>query len=236
MDDTPNLGLPLVMPSQAQKHVTVNEAFVRLDAAAQLVLEEVGRVEPPTDPVAGACFGVGGSATGAWEGRDGAVAVADNGGWTFLEPRVGWRAWDAGMQRSVLRVGDEWVEEAVSRAPSGAAARFATVEAVHDVTAGPDNVTSVVIPARVTLFAASARVVSDLTGSLASWRLGEAGATNRFGAGLGLAQGSYSDGLLGQPQAYYTPSAVIVSGEGGDLSSGQIRISLHYLTYDLPAV
>ena len=36
MARTAQLSLPLVMPSQAQKHVTVNEALARLDAAAQL--------------------------------------------------------------------------------------------------------------------------------------------------------------------------------------------------------
>lgn len=36
MARTTQLGLPLVLPSQAQKHVTVNEALVRIDAATQL--------------------------------------------------------------------------------------------------------------------------------------------------------------------------------------------------------
>ena len=36
MAKTAQLDLPLVMPAQAQKHVTVNEALARLDAAAQL--------------------------------------------------------------------------------------------------------------------------------------------------------------------------------------------------------
>mgnify|MGYP001796473623 CR=1 FL=1 len=38
MSETLNMGLPLVQPSQAQKHVTVNEALVRLDALGQMVL------------------------------------------------------------------------------------------------------------------------------------------------------------------------------------------------------
>jgi len=32
MDETARIGLPLVQAAQAQKHVTVNEAFARLDA------------------------------------------------------------------------------------------------------------------------------------------------------------------------------------------------------------
>jgi hypothetical protein len=234
MDETPNLGLPLVMPSQAQKHVTVNEAMLRLDAAAQLVLEDVGRTEPPAGPPEGARFAVGAGATGDWAGQDGRVAVAENGGWAFLDPRPGWRAWDTGTGRALLRVGGAWLPEGLSRAPSGAAARFVTVEAVHGIVAGPDNVTAVAIPARVTLFAVSARVTDAIGGTAVSWRLGEAGATDRFGAGLGLSAGSYADGLLSQPTAYYAPSALVITGEGGDLGGGAVRLALHYLAYDLP--
>jgi hypothetical protein len=95
-------------------------------------------------------------------------------------------------------------------------------------------VTALAIPAQVTLFSASARVVTEITGTATTWRLGESGATNRFGAGLGRAAGSYADGLLGQPQAYYAPTPLVVTGEGGDLAGGQIRLALHYLAYDLP--
>ena len=234
MDDTPNLGLPLVMPSQAQKHVTVNEALLGLDAATQLVLKEASRSDPPPSPPEGACYGVGAVATGDWAGQEGRVAVADNGGWSFLDPKTGWRAWDAGEGRSVLRIGGAWVAEGVSRAASGAAARFVTVEALHDVMPGAYNTAAISVPARVTLFAASARVVSAISGTATAWRLGEAGATDRFGSGLGLSAGSYSDGLLGQPQAYYAAAPLVITGEGGDLAGGQVRLALHYLAYDLP--
>ncbi|NBC95866.1 MAG: DUF2793 domain-containing protein [Deinococcus-Thermus bacterium] len=212
----------------------MNEALVRLDAAAQLVLEEVGGTEPPASPVPGACYAVGAGATGHWAGQEGRVAVADNGGWVFLDPRSGWRARDNGTGRAVLRVGGEWVADGLSRTPSGAAARFETIEALHDVVAGAENVTSVAIPARVILFAVSARVVSDVTGAVTAWRFGEAGATGRFGSGLGLPAGSYADGLLGQPQAYYAPSPLVIAGEGGDLAGGRIRFAIHYLAFDLP--
>ena len=236
MDNTANLQLPLVQASQAQKHVTVNEALLRLDAASQLVLQQTGVTTPPAGADDGACFGIGTGAMGAWAGQDGKVAVANNGGWSFLVPQSGWRAWDVAGARGVLRLGLDWVPEGVSRAGSGAGARFVTVEALHDIVPGPKNVTAVTIPARVTLFAASARVVSAISGTANTWQLGEAGATDRFGSGLGLGAGSYADGLLSQPQAYYTDSALVVTGEGGDLAEGQIRIALHYLAYTLPGL
>ena len=36
-DTTNNLGLPYLLPNQAQKHVTMNEALERLDATVQIL-------------------------------------------------------------------------------------------------------------------------------------------------------------------------------------------------------
>ncbi|MEM9900648.1 MAG: DUF2793 domain-containing protein [Pseudomonadota bacterium] len=236
MTETPNLSLPLIQPSQAQKHVTVNEALVRVDAAAQLVLQETGRDAPPASISDGFCYAIGDAPSGDWAGHAGEVAVADNGGWTFLAPRQGWRAWDAAGGHAITHGAAGWVADGFGASASGAGARFVTEEAIHDIVPGPQNVMSITIPAKVTLFAAAARVVSDVTGTAASWRLGEAGATDRFGSGLGLLAGSYADGLLGQPQAYYADVPLVVTGEGGDLSGGQLRIALHYLAYALPGI
>ncbi|PRZ44691.1 DUF2793 domain-containing protein [Tritonibacter scottomollicae] len=41
------LDLPYLMPAQAQKHVTHNDALHRLDLVVQLVLEELERDTPP---------------------------------------------------------------------------------------------------------------------------------------------------------------------------------------------
>ena len=47
MSETTQLGLPLLQPAQAQKHVTVNEALVRLDGLTQLVLASATVTAPP---------------------------------------------------------------------------------------------------------------------------------------------------------------------------------------------
>ena len=57
------------MPSQAQKHVTHNEALQRLDALTQLVLEEVGATSPPVTPADGELFALGATPVGAWAGQ-----------------------------------------------------------------------------------------------------------------------------------------------------------------------
>ena len=58
-DTTARLGLPLLAPSQAQKHVTHNEALLRLDGVTQLVLTEVGTEVPPLLPELGATYALG---------------------------------------------------------------------------------------------------------------------------------------------------------------------------------
>ena len=47
---SPTLELPLVMPAQAQKHVTVNEALLRLDALVRTVVESRSGTVQPLSP------------------------------------------------------------------------------------------------------------------------------------------------------------------------------------------
>ena len=53
MTDTPNLGLPFIEGSQAQKHVTHNEAMRILDAAIQVAVLDLTRTSPPSSPAEG---------------------------------------------------------------------------------------------------------------------------------------------------------------------------------------
>ena len=47
MTDTPNLTLPYIFASQAQKHVTHNEAIRTLDCLVQLSVESRALTSPP---------------------------------------------------------------------------------------------------------------------------------------------------------------------------------------------
>ena len=114
MPDTTRLGLPLVAPAQAQKHVTVNEALSRLDALAHLSLASVGGTVPPGSPVEGEVHGVGAGATGDWTGQDGLLAVYLNGGWAFLAPATGWQGWSEADGARVAFDGVDWVPGAGS--------------------------------------------------------------------------------------------------------------------------
>ena len=52
MTDTANLGLPCIEGSQAQKHVTHNEALRILDTLVQLAVQDRDLTAPPATPPA----------------------------------------------------------------------------------------------------------------------------------------------------------------------------------------
>jgi len=106
---SPLLALPYLQPSQAQKHVTHNEALRRLDIIVQLGVVAFGVTTPPTVPSEGAVFALGTGTTGVWAGHDDELAAWLDGVWLFLAPQPGWRAW--GQAESELRIwdGSTWV-------------------------------------------------------------------------------------------------------------------------------
>lgn len=101
-DISANLALPYMAPSQAQKHVTHNEALQILDAVVQLSVVARDQSDPPVAPDAGARYIVGPVATGAWAGQSGRVALWVGNAWIFIEPQTGWRAWVAAESSEVV--------------------------------------------------------------------------------------------------------------------------------------
>ena len=89
-DHSPRLDLPYILPSQAQKHVTHNEALQRLDALVHLTLQATEAEAPPSDPGAGEIHALGAAPSGAWDGQAGQLALWDGSGWQFLSPQDGW--------------------------------------------------------------------------------------------------------------------------------------------------
>lgn len=94
MQTTENLQLPYIMPAQAQKHVTHNEALQALDAIVQLSVLSRALAVPPAMPEAGDRYIVGVLASGVWENQDGKLACWVDGVWAFYLPQSGWLAWD----------------------------------------------------------------------------------------------------------------------------------------------
>jgi hypothetical protein len=99
---SPRLALPLIQPSQAQKHVTHNEAIDRLDALVQISVVAFEATTPPATPAEGQCWALGALPSGAWAGKGGQLARWRNGGWEFITPVDGWVVW--GQAEGEIRV------------------------------------------------------------------------------------------------------------------------------------
>lgn len=89
MERSANLDLPFIMPSQAQKHVTHNEALLVLDALLHCAVEDRTRAEPPEAPAEGQRHIVAGAAIAEWVDRDGQIAAFQDGAWAFYAPTAG---------------------------------------------------------------------------------------------------------------------------------------------------
>jgi len=116
-EETPNLRLPYIMPSQAQKHVTHNEAIRAIDALMQIGVLDRDLTTPPSDPVDGDRHIVGGGATGAWAGNDHLLAAFQDSAWVFFQPKAGWIAYVADEQLMLVYDGTEWQDVPIQLAP-----------------------------------------------------------------------------------------------------------------------
>lgn len=107
-DISPILSLPYIQPSQAQKHVTHNEALQLLDVLTQLVVANRDQTVPPVPPVTGTSHIVAPGGTGAWAGRDGEIATWDGAAWFFVAPQTGWQAQVTAEAQTVTWDGAAW--------------------------------------------------------------------------------------------------------------------------------
>lgn len=230
MARTAQLGLPLIAPAQAQKHVTVNEAIVRLDAATQLRVASSSVSLPPPSPVEGNSYLVPNGASGEWRGNGGGIAVSCNGGWIYLSPKRGWRVWDESRSSNLTFDGVNWLADAVVVSEHGSATALRIIEIDHLVTPGATNQIIGAVPAGAMVFGVTGRVIVELQGAgLASWRLGVVGSDNRYGSGLGKSVNSIVNGMSSAPVSYYNAATLWLSGEGGAFESGSVRLSIHLL-------
>lgn len=235
MAKTAQLDLPLLMPSQAQKHVTVNEALMRLDAAVQLRVESSTVLVPPEPSSDGTSFLVPSDAVGPWQDNAGRIAVWSNGGWVYLSPKAGWRAWDESLGGYQMFDGTAWQRDAIAVSSGGAGTGWKVVAFDHEVVAGGENVSSVLIPEGAQVLGVTGRVIVPLAGSgLASWRIGVSGAEDRYGSGIGKALNSVLVGLSGSPVTYYAPTPLLLTAEGGTFASGRMSLAIHLLQLTPP--
>ena len=108
MDHTPRLSLPFLMPGQAQKHITHNEALEVLDGLVQPVARSRSVTVPPATPLEGEAFIVPAGAGGAWAGHTHQLAAWQAGAWTFLDPATGWQVWCVDDEALLVFDGTGW--------------------------------------------------------------------------------------------------------------------------------
>lgn len=234
MSVTARLTLPLLQAAQAQKHVTVNESLGLLDGLCQMTLAGIGATTPPALPAEGELWALGDAPDGDWTGQAGRLALYLNGGWVFVTPQPGWRGWLAPAGGVAIHDGAGWQAGAVAVSPNGAATVAEVIEVDLTLDPGPATDTAPLIPAGSVVQAVTGRVLGDITGTAASWRLGVAGSDDRYGTGYGLSAGSWALGLTGQPQAYYADTALRVTAESGGFSGGTVRLCVHLSRFTLP--
>ena len=109
MSDTPNLVLPYLAASQAQKHVTHNEALSLIDGLIQLSVNSRVLTTPPVSPLDGDRYLVATSPTGDWAGQSGTLALHMEGAWRFVTPRKGWRLWVEAENVLLVFNGTAWI-------------------------------------------------------------------------------------------------------------------------------
>lgn len=135
MDASANLDLPFIMPSQAAKHVTHNEALARLDALVQLTVRNRDLTEPPAAPDDGDRYLVACAATGAWTGWDLSVASFYAGAWLRFDPLPGWLCWIADENLLAFWDGAAW--QPLAAASIGAVSKAGDVLSGGLVVAAP---------------------------------------------------------------------------------------------------
>lgn len=234
MSETARLALPLLMQSQAQKHVTVNEALLRLDALSQLVLVSRSIADPPTSPAEGDCYGVPSGAAGGWPGHPGQIAAFVGGGWDFVSPSRGWRAFIEDEGALCIFDGD-WTPIEGSAAPSVEGPRFRKIELEHSIAAGATSTTAPIIPAVASVWGITG-IVTDAIGGASTMQIGTPGSANRYGTGIGTGKGSWMRGLTGTPLTYWEEAPIMLTADGGSFDgTGTIRFLVYAVELPLPA-
>jgi hypothetical protein len=109
-EQTTNLELPFLAAGQAQKHVTVNETLLRLDALTQICVESATLAVEPGAPADGARYILPAGKTGAaWDAMaDGALAYYRDGAWEEIAPREGWLAFARDADLLYARDASAW--------------------------------------------------------------------------------------------------------------------------------
>lgn len=108
MSRTSRLDLPLLLASQADKHVSYNEAMLALDVCVQLTLVSRDASAPPAEPTEGDCYIPKPPATGAWSGFNNQLIAFQSGSWQPVTAKTGWLGWLLDEAINIRYDGSTW--------------------------------------------------------------------------------------------------------------------------------
>ena len=242
MDQSTNLNMSYIMASQAQKHVTHNEAIRTLDALVQLAIVDKDLATPPASPTEGQRYIPATGATGEWVGNEGKIAAYQDGAWMFYSPGIGFLAFITDENLIYIYNGTNWASYSdgkiggpttiLNTGTNGGETRLELAEEEISL-AGPSTDSTIVIPDRAIVFAVTTRTTQTVTGAT-SYDCGIAGDIGKFGSTLSIASGSTNSGVIG-PSAFYADTAVRLSANGSDFIGGNVRLAIHYMLCIPPA-
>lgn len=124
---TAHLSLALIEAAQAQKEVTANTAFVRIDALLNTGAHDKDLATPPASPAEGDVYIVAPSPTGAWAGQALKLAYFSQA-WQFITPREGLCLWVNDEDCSYCFNGTCWVPLASSKTQAISAAATTSID------------------------------------------------------------------------------------------------------------
>jgi len=239
MSETQRFNLPLLAAAQAQKHITHNEALIRLDRLMHLALVSRGFSTPPTAQE-GEAYLVPNGASGVWAGADGQLAFYEQGSWIFTSPVIGQTAFVQDEGRHLIFDGTSWLlpeapvtsETVLAQGALGARSWHKVIEADLSNLSGGSVTAPGLIPNRAIVMCVSTRTSETVQGA-SSYDCGILGETNKFGGNLGVAAGSSNLGVIG-PTAFYSPTDVVLTARDGTFTGGRVKLAVHCFVPEAP--
>jgi hypothetical protein len=250
-ENSNRLGLPYILPAQAQKHVTVNEALRKLDGIVQLSLQSPLTDAPPENPVSGASYFIASGAAGAWAHHGGQIATWQDDGWIFVAPQLGWRAYLLNQNVLAIFDGSAWVP---LQAGSGSSTASDDPDRLNMIggldlvikraTLDLNNANKIDVPFRGILpshhmvIGMTIAITETVAGSTMI-NIGDNTSSYRFATRMGVAAGTQAIGLCNPPYVYWSNSDVYVrTGNARTnenmITGGKIDVVVYMLTLQYP--
>lgn len=244
-DVTPTLNLPFILPSQAQKHVTVNESLSLIDGLVQMSLKDINISQAPELAQNGDAYMISSDPIGDWASFAGHIALWSEGQWLYVRPQDGWTAWieplnglhvfDHGTWAPLAiqgRSGQSVLDEngrLTSRLMPGLDIFSQLTACPLSATATQSQESGAYIPSHHLLIGVRA-VVSTALSDGVKWSLGDGVTANKFATSMDAAVGVEALAFCDPPRVYWEDTPIRVT-TNADNSAGALNITVYSLGF-----